>query len=80
MKRDGEMNQLTLRQVNGVTANRLVSSVYLVLSWSLLIWLNFSIEPNLFGHFIAIPSLLLLNGYGAYAIAQNPKNKAASLN
>ncbi|MGS0826813.1 hypothetical protein ACVBIO_13465 [Shewanella sp. 0m-8] len=43
---------------------------YLLPSWGLLLWLNFSTEPNLFAHFIAIPSLLLLTGYSAYIIAR----------
>ncbi|MCL1140913.1 hypothetical protein [Shewanella pneumatophori] len=58
--------------------NRLFSLGYLLLSWSLLVWLNFNIEPNLFGHFIAIPSLGLLSGYSAYLITIK-NNKAASI-
>ncbi len=69
----------TNSQVNKkVTGNyRLLSLGYLALSWSLLIWLNFNIEPNLFGHFIVIPSLGLLSGYSAYLIAIK-NNKTAS--
>ncbi|MCK8045021.1 hypothetical protein MSG37_09000 [Shewanella sp. 1CM18E] len=58
--------------------NRLLSLGYLALSWSLLVWLNFNIEPNLFGHFIVLPSLGLLSGYSAYLIAIK-NNKAASI-
>ncbi len=46
----------------------LLSLCYLGGSWTLLLWLNFSTEPNLFAHFIAIPSLLLFTGYSAHQI------------
>ncbi|MGS0676233.1 hypothetical protein [Shewanella sp. 0m-4] len=51
-------------------SHKVLSLSYLLPSWGLLLWLNFSTEPNLFAHFIAIPSLLLLTGYSAYIIAR----------
>ncbi|GIU47255.1 hypothetical protein TUM4438_25840 [Shewanella sairae] len=72
-------NEIHFEVSNKITVtNRLLSVSYLLLSWSLLIWLNFNIEPNLFGHFIVIPSLGLLSGYSAYLIAVK-NNKAASI-
>ena len=68
-------NSQVSKKVTG--SYRLLSLGYLALSWSLLIWLNFNIEANLFGHFIVIPSLGLLSGYSAYLIAIK-NNKAAS--
>ncbi|GIU14087.1 MULTISPECIES: hypothetical protein [unclassified Shewanella] len=49
---------------------KLLSISYLTPSWGMLFWLNFSTEPNLFGHLIAIPSLFLMTGYSAYLIAR----------
>ncbi|WP_345773624.1 hypothetical protein [Shewanella sp. Isolate13] len=49
---------------------KLLSLSYLLPCWGLLLWLNFHIEPQLFAHFIAIPSLLLLTGYSAHLIAR----------
>ncbi|CAM3325689.1 hypothetical protein [Shewanella pealeana] len=49
---------------------KLLSLGYLIPSWGLLFWLNFSTEPSLFGHFIAIPSLFMMTGYCAYLIAR----------
>ncbi len=49
---------------------RLLSLGYLLPSWGLLLWLNFSIEPDLFGHFIAIPSLFMMTGYAGSLIAR----------
>jgi hypothetical protein len=44
---------------------RLVRLSYLLLSWSLLLWLNFNMEANVFAHLIAIPSLLLMSALAA---------------
>ncbi len=45
-----------------------LSLSYLGISWTLLFWLHFSIEPNIFTHLVAIPSLLMFTGYSAYQI------------
>ncbi|ACA89119.1 hypothetical protein [Shewanella woodyi] len=47
----------------------LLSLSYLILSWTLLLWLHFSTEPNGFAHLVAIPSLLLFTGFSAYHLA-----------
>ncbi|QLE83693.1 MULTISPECIES: hypothetical protein [Shewanella] len=47
-----------------------LSLIYLVASWSLLLWLHFSTEPNIFAHLVAIPSLLLFTGFSAYQIVK----------
>ncbi|MCE9688140.1 hypothetical protein LZP73_18345 [Shewanella sp. AS16] len=52
---------------------RLLSLGYLLLSWSLLLWLNFAIEPNVFAHLVAIPSLLLATGLSALYLGKRPE-------
>ncbi|RTR37284.1 hypothetical protein EKG38_18935 [Shewanella canadensis] len=51
------------------TQNYLLSLSYLALSWTLLLWLNFNTEPNVFAHLVAIPSLLMFTGFSAYHLA-----------
>ncbi len=51
------------------TQNHLLSLSYLALSWTLLLWLNFNTEPNVFAHLVAIPSLLMFTGFSAYHLA-----------
>ncbi|MEZ9536571.1 hypothetical protein AB4160_00020 [Shewanella sp. 10N.286.51.B8] len=41
---------------------------YLLISWGLLFWLNFSTEPDIFAHLVAIPSLVIFTGYSANLI------------
>lgn len=57
---------MTTRQplgcVKSPTVTRLTSLGLLLLSWSLLLWINFAIPPNAFAHFVAIPSLLIASG------------------
>ncbi|MEC4726325.1 hypothetical protein HWQ46_12260 [Shewanella sp. D64] len=50
--------------------NYLLSLSYLALSWTLLLWLHFNTEPNVFAHLIAIPSLLMFTGFSAYHLAR----------
>jgi|GEM_PF-6053887 len=52
------------------TQNYLLSLSYLALSWTLLLWLNFNTEPNIFAHLVAIPSLLMLTGFSAYHLSR----------
>ncbi|WP_299803118.1 hypothetical protein [uncultured Shewanella sp.] len=61
---------LSNMSISRKTRYQLLSVSYLLPSWGLLIWLNFSTEPNLFGHLVAIPSLLMMTGFGAYLIAR----------
>lgn len=70
MNMDLKANSRMSKLFNVGVNYKLLSLSYLLPSWSLLLWLNFSIEPNLFAHFIAIPSLLLFTGFSAYLIAQ----------
>ncbi|MBV7317237.1 hypothetical protein [Shewanella sp. NIFS-20-20] len=41
---------------------------FVVLSWSLLLWLHLNMTPSIFAHFIAIPSLILLTGVAAWKL------------
>ncbi|WP_144211817.1 hypothetical protein [Shewanella donghaensis] len=53
-----------------ITSHMAISLGYLSISWGLLLWLNFSTEPNVFAHLIAIPSLVLFTGYSANLIVR----------
>ncbi|CAM4178869.1 MULTISPECIES: hypothetical protein [Shewanella] len=54
--------------MNTRTLHLILSLGYLGVSWTLLLWLHFTTQPNLFAHFIAIPSLLLFSAYSAHQI------------
>ncbi|PMG77566.1 hypothetical protein BCU84_10030 [Shewanella sp. 10N.286.51.B7] len=54
--------------MKSISSNWLISVSYLLVSWGLLLWLNFSTEPSIFAHLIAIPSLVLFAGYSANLI------------
>lgn len=67
------MTLRTLSQFNRPLAFGLLS-----LTWALLLWLNFSIAPNAFAHFVAIPVLFIATGVSALLIGNkqpNPMNK-----
>lgn len=57
------MTQRTLSQFKHLLAFGLLS-----LTWALLLWLNFSIAPNAFAHFVAIPVLFIATGVSALLI------------
>ncbi|MFB2662831.1 hypothetical protein [Shewanella mangrovisoli] len=57
------MTQRTLSQLKRLLAFGLLS-----LTWALLLWLNFSIAPNAFAHFVAIPVLFIATGVSALLI------------
>ncbi|QDF65591.1 hypothetical protein FJQ87_01935 [Shewanella sp. SNU WT4] len=50
-------------------ATMLTAIGFMVISWSLLLWLHFNILPSIFAHLIAIPSLVLLTGFAAWKLA-----------
>ncbi len=50
------------------STKHLLSISYWLLSWALLVWLNFSIEPNAMVHFVMIPALLLITGLNAASL------------
>ena len=57
----------------GATANsrlkKLITGVILILSWSLLLWINFYAELSIAMHIVAIPVLFLLtSGLAAFAL------------
>lgn len=61
------MTQRTLSQLKRLLAFGLLS-----LTWALLLWLNFSIAPNAFAHFVAIPVLFIATGVSALLISSKP--------
>jgi len=65
------MTQRTLSQFKRLLAFGLLS-----LTWALLLWLNFSIAPNAFAHFVAIPVLFIATGVSALLIT----SKQSALN
>uniref|UniRef100_Q0I0N2 Uncharacterized protein n=1 Tax=Shewanella sp. (strain MR-7) TaxID=60481 RepID=Q0I0N2_SHESR len=67
------MTQRTLSQFKRLLAFGLLSLI-----WTLLLWLNFSIAPNAFAHFVAIPVLFIATGVSALLITSKqsaPNNK-----
>ncbi|VEE62160.1 Uncharacterised protein [Shewanella putrefaciens] len=67
------MTQRTLSQFKRLLAFGLLSLI-----WTLLLWLNFSIAPNAFAHFVAIPVLFIATGVSALLITNKqsaPNNK-----
>ncbi|MFV0597567.1 hypothetical protein [Shewanella sp.] len=51
---------------------RVLAFGLLGLTWALLLWLNFSIAPNVFAHFVAIPVLFITTGVSALLITSKP--------
>lgn len=67
------MTMQQLRCAKSHTFTRLTSIGLLAVSWSLLLWINFSIPPNAFAHFVAIPSLLIASGVSSLLmLCHNP--------
>ena len=60
---------------SSITIKKIVALAAFILSWALLLWINFSAELSIAMHIIAIPCLLLITGgYAVYQLegAQGP--------
>lgn len=68
------MEQVHLK---GLTPKRLISFSLLGISWILLLWLNFSISPNFFAHFVVIPALFIVSGISAMLLSMANPPKAS---
>jgi hypothetical protein len=62
--------------MNNLMQKKLMTVLALVMSWSALLWINFSAELTMAMHFIAIPFLLVVTGgYAAYYLEQSIDEK-----
>ncbi|PIW63130.1 hypothetical protein [Shewanella sp. CG12_big_fil_rev_8_21_14_0_65_47_15] len=71
---------MTQSLLNGLSLNRLLALGLLSITWTLLLWLNFSIAPNAFAHFVAIPVLFMATGISALLITSKHRPKRAIKN
>lgn len=50
------------------------------ITWALLLWLNFSIAPNAFAHFVAIPVLFIATGISTLLLTNKYQGTLQSRN
>lgn len=60
--------------LKGLALNQLISFGLLSITWTLLLWLNFTIAPDFFAHFVAIPALFIASGVSTLLITTGKPN------
>jgi len=62
------------QQLTQINASKFTIIAAFILSWTLLLWINFAAELSLAMHYIAMPTLFIITGgWAAYQLEHNCK-------